>query len=99
MYDCSGVLKRVVNCGDHVAVTIEHEGETHRFRGEFPEVAPVLEKLVDRPVEWTHHPLHAELANTLWFEVADLGAGAGLGVADRAILCGDGLFVFLRSQG
>lgn len=96
MFDCSGVLKRVVNCEDHVAISIECEGEIHRFRGDFPEVTPVLEKLVGRPVEWAHNPLKAKLASALWFEVSDLGAGPGLGVPDRAILCGDGLFVFLR---
>ena len=47
-------------------------------------------------MEWVHHPRYAELVNTLWFEVSDLGVGPGLGVAGRAILCGDGLFVFLR---
>ena len=98
MFDCSGVLKAVVDSEDHVSVIIECEGETHRFRGDFPEVSPVLKKLVGRPVEWVQHPLHAELASTLWFEVSDLGAGPGLGVPDRAILCGDGLFVFLRNN-
>ena len=39
MFDCSGVLKKVVDCGDHVAVIIESDGETRRFRGDFPKVA------------------------------------------------------------
>ena len=67
MFDCSGVLKKVVDCGDHVAVIIESDGETRRFRGDFPKVAPVLEKLVGRPVEWAQHPLEADLVSTLWF--------------------------------